>query len=109
MSQQPFIGPLMLILLGAIPLIAFGYAIAVKKKYHLIVGWKEGDKPKHPELPNTIGRSLIYAGLAVLFAAVGSYLDFISDAWLVAVCVAAGLYVVLRSVYAGVRFSKKSS
>ncbi|WGL15187.1 hypothetical protein PVT68_10415 [Microbulbifer bruguierae] len=102
MNDQSQMLPILLLLLGVFPLMAFSYAIGVKKKYDLIAGWKESGMREIPELAVKIGRSSFIAGMTIAVAAAGSYFGFLSDGWIAVICVASCLYVAIQSIYASV-------
>ncbi|GAB2524896.1 hypothetical protein [Microbulbifer agarilyticus] len=109
MIQESALAPLLIFILGAFPLLAFAYAIGVKKKYHLIAGWKESGMKENPVLASKIGISLLFGGLAITAGSIVSYFGIISHGWLAVICVVAVLYSVVRSIYVSVKLSGKNT
>ena len=105
MIQESALAPLLIFILGGLPLMVFGYAIGIKKKYDLIAGWKESGMKENPELASKIGSSLFFGGLVIAGGAAASYYSLVSHGWLAVVCVVAVFYALIRSVYVSAKLS----
>ena len=109
MIQESALAPLLIFILGGLPLMVFGYAIGIKKKYDLIAGWKESGMKENPELASKIGSSLFFGGLVIAGGAAASYYGLVSHGWLAVICVVAVFYAVIRSVYVSAKLSGKDT